>query len=251
MESPLRLKDYLDKVKRQPALLDYKPLKLPGQCAADCPICGGIGWLRYDVPVSDPQFGRMRVCPNRLPDVLAKESGLSTGELEATWDDVMNINNALEAVRVVKQTLERGSGWVTLWGEWGLSKSLLLQIAVAESLRSGKPAAYTRMVEILDDLRAAFDGSESSDARLERWANVPVLAIDEFEKLKETEYANERRFLLLDRRYQDAIRGNSITIISSNKDPRDLPGEICSRMYDGRFAVVHMTGKDVRPLMRW
>lgn len=251
MNSPLPMRDYLDKCKREPSQQEYKPLKLPGQCAADCPICGGIGWIRYDVPVYDPQFGRMQVCPNRLPEVLAKESGLSSGELAATWDDVMDINNALDAVRVVRQTLERGAGWVTLWGDWGLSKSLILQIAVAETLRAGKPAAYTRMVEILDDLRAAFDGNESSENRLDRWANVPVLCIDEFEKVKETEYATERRFLLLDRRYQDAIRENSITIISSNKDPRELPGDIRSRIYDGRFAVVHLTGDDVRPMMRW
>ena len=244
------LKDYLDKFKHQPAQ-EYTPLKLPGQCAADCPVCGGIGWVRYDLPITDPRFGRMEVCPNRMADVLAQESGLECGELDAKWGDVANLNNALEAVRVVQETIERGAGWVTLWGDWGLSKSLILQIAVAESLRSGKPAAYTRMVEILDDLRAAFDGSESSESRLERWTNVPVLAIDEIEKVKETEYANERRFLLLDRRYQDAIRGNSITIISSNRNPRELPGEICSRIFDGRFAVVHLTGDDVRPMMRW
>lgn len=250
METASTLKDYLDKYKHKTDL-EYTPLKLPGQCAADCPVCGGIGWVRYDLPVSDPRFGRMEVCPNRMADVLAKESGLSSGELDAKWDDVANLNNALEAVRVVRETIERGAGWVTLWGDWGLSKSLILQIAVAEALRSGKPAAYTRMVEILDDLRAAFDGSESSDARLERWTNVPVLAIDEIEKVKETEYANERRFLLLDRRYQDAIRGNSITILSSNRNPLVLPGEICSRIFDGRFAVVHLTGADVRPMMRW
>ena len=28
----------------------------------DCPICGGVGYLRQDVPVGDPKFGRIVPC---------------------------------------------------------------------------------------------------------------------------------------------------------------------------------------------
>lgn len=229
------------------------PLRLAGDCRPDCPICHGLGWVRYDVPVGDPNFGRMVLCPELLPKVLAAESGLSPDEQALTWSAVAALNNTPAAVEAVRRVLERGAGWVYLWGPPGLAKSLILQIAVAEAVRLERPAAYVRMVEILDNLRSAFDAPEPGQAglRLDRWAEVPLLAVDEFDRLNATPWALERKFLLLDRRYQDAIRGQSITLMASNSDPASFEDYLASRIFDGRFAVVRLAGEDVRPAMEW
>jgi len=221
--------------------------------APACPKCGGYGWIGYDVDIHDPRFGKTYMCDCIKPRYYARGSGLTEKELTLDWGAIRDMNNATEAVRAVRETLDRGCGWVYLWGQYGAAKSLILQIAVAEAIRQVREAAYVRMVEIIDNLRASFEGKSSGEEerRLERWASVPLLAIDEFDRLRDSEYASERRFLLMDRRYQDAIRGNTITLMASNSDPKTYDGYLSSRIFDGRFAVVKLEGIDARPYMGW
>ena len=35
----------------------------------NCPFCGGQGYLRADVPVGDPRFGKLEICVCRQRDV--------------------------------------------------------------------------------------------------------------------------------------------------------------------------------------
>jgi DNA replication protein DnaC len=229
-------------------------IQLPGDCRPDCPICGGIGWIRFDRPIEDPLFGRMAICPNRSSDALGKDSGLDPRELGLKWSAIADLNNALAAVRAVKAALERGRGWVTLWGPTGLAKTLILQVAIAETIRAQRPARYARMVDIIDNLRQAFDTENTrgeETRRMESWAGLPILAIDETDRVRSSDYSDEKRFSLLDRRYQAALRGNSITLLASNSDPRGWGDYLASRVFDGRFAVVRMIGEDVRPMVEW
>ena len=36
----------------------------------NCPICGGIGFVRKDVPVGHPDFGRVDICACRQKEVV-------------------------------------------------------------------------------------------------------------------------------------------------------------------------------------
>ncbi len=48
--------------------------------STDCPICNGIGYISYDLPVGHPEFGRAYPCPCRTGESskeMAKLSGLS------------------------------------------------------------------------------------------------------------------------------------------------------------------------------
>ena len=77
------------------------------------------------------------------------------------------------------------------------------------------------MAEILDHLREAFQSNSkvSESSRLAWWAQLPVLAIDEFDRVRDTGYGQERRFVLMDRRYEGALRQENVTIMASNSDP--------------------------------
>lgn len=226
-------------------------------CDPDCPQCGGRGWLRNDVPVSHPMFGRLSPCPRSDPfKRYSKILGISPEERELTWAKViLDSQSLVKAVNAVKKTLERGYGWVYLWGDYGLAKTLIMKIALVEYCKASRqPASYIRMVEILDHLRGAFDAqspSEESQARLDMWADLPLLCIDEFEKVKSTEWASERRFVLMDRRYEQACREKAITLMASNADPATLEGYLADRVHDGRFEVVMLTGKSKRPAMKY
>ena len=223
-------------------------------CRPDCLLCAGSGWLRQDLKPGQPDFGKMLLCPNvsleRLP--YAERYGLTADERGLNWEHVLDLDNVLQAVEALRKTLEQGYGWVYLWGSYGTAKSLLLKASVAQALRQNSPAAYTRMAEILDHLRSAYnttDPSWESERRLEWWAGLPVLAIDELDRIRQTDYALERQFLLLDRRYQQALHRQSVTLIAANSDPANQDGYLFDRIRDGRFAIVHLTGDSARPGM--
>ena len=221
-------------------------------CDDTCEICRGIGWLRLDKQPWEKGFGDMVPCHNSAKYVFAKKSGLEPEEWYASWGSVADINNAGDAVDAVRRVIQRGHGWVYLWGKPGLAKTLILKIAVAESIRLGRETNYVRMVEIIDSLKKSFEqkGSWGEDIRrLEKWSDVPALAIDEFDRIQATEWADNRRFLLLDKRYSDACLRRSLTIFASNADPKGFEDYLSSRIHDGRFFVVKLSGMDVRPRM--
>ena len=230
-----------------------RPVQL---CSPTCEICGGGGWVRFDLPREHPQFGKLQPCPNMDIDVdlpgKARLYGLSKHERALDWTAVLPLegSNAVEAVDIVRRVIERGYGWVYLWGDYGVAKSLILQIATAVSLRSGKDASYIRMAEILDHLRDGFDEGDYS-SRMEWWLSVPILCIDEFERVNETGWAENRRFVLMDNRYVNAGRRESVTIMAGNKNPSTFDGYLWDRIQDGRFHVVKVTGESARPGMEW
>lgn len=236
--------------------LDRNLLNKEILCIPDCEICGGSGYYRVQVPFDDPRFGKMLICQNvdrsTLPGI--SPIGLDRSEISSlTWDILVNEPGIGLAINTVKETLERGFGWVFLYGGFGVGKTFIQKIAVAEVIRSGKDAAYVRMAEILDHLRESFQEGiqESENERLAYWSKLPILAIDEFDRARNTEYMNERRFVLMDRRYEGAARENSITILSSNEDPSNLPGYLYDRVCDGRFKIICLSGESFRPGMNY
>lgn len=220
-------------------------------CKPDCPICGGLGWCHVERSLGDPRFGRLELCPNVNPlTVYGKLIGLSDQELLFSWKVLANVNGAGEIIETIERTLALGFGWIFIWGSFGLGKTTLLKTTTAEALRSGYRASYTRMVDIIDNLRAAYSTDNSSyqaETRLNNWVDVPVLCIDEFDRIRLTEFASDRRFALMDKRYEGAIREENITIMASNSDPRTLDGYLADRIFDGRFTVIHIEGNSVRP----
>ena len=38
-----------------------------GFCSDNCEICGGIGWIRRNREITDPEFGSLELCPNVDP----------------------------------------------------------------------------------------------------------------------------------------------------------------------------------------
>jgi len=222
-------------------------------CPDDCPICGGVGWVRLDRPLGDPMFGKLVLCPN-VDQIKAFENniGITHEELNLNWNRIAEINGMGKIIKQIKTVLNNGFGWVFIWGGYGLGKTILLKTITAETIRFGKQVSYTRMVDIIDNLRNSYtteNGSYEAETRLKYWVDVPVLCIDEFDRIRLTEYASERQFVLMDKRYDSVLRENSITIMASNTDPRLLDGYLADRIFDGRFKVIHIEGHSARPNM--
>jgi DNA replication protein DnaC len=235
-------------------------------CYPDCPNCGGVGYVRYDVPTWDPRFGKLQICPNAQRRAL--EISLETGDIdprvgllpeeirEMNWDLIHDgINDAPKALQAVRSAYNAGHGMVFLYGASGQAKTLLLKIAVALAFRDGRTAAYADMRAVLDDIRLAYDEKENKQSelvrRMEWWLSRQVLAIDELDKVNSTDWAVERIFHLIDQRYQRAVRGEALTIIAANYNRLDeLSSYLRSRIEDNRFAargwVIRLEGPDGR-----
>lgn len=234
-------------------------------CKSDCEICGGPGLIKYDVDIDHPYFGRLFPCPNLpLESPHYNECGLTISERAYTWKGQLkgrsdkDTNAALHlAVDAVKSVLAAKRGLVTLTGGNGLAKSLILKIAVAETLRSrrGKISRYTHMAEIMEDMRASYDTAEPGRSMREiekRYARYPVLCIDELGVGRDTDFTEEKQFFLIDRRYTAAIENNEplITILATNLDIKDFPPRIADRLMDGRCAHIKLVGASMRPALK-
>ncbi len=83
-----------------------------------------------------------------------------------------------------------------------------------------------------------------------------MLFLDEFDKASDTAWAQERKFQIVDRCYQRAIREEALTVIASNRGDDEIDGYIRSRLNDRRVGpVLYLNGPDARQAMpdgwRW
>jgi DNA replication protein DnaC len=240
-----------------------------GDCAPNCPECHGVGYVRYEVPLGHPKFGKLERCSNA--QARSTQKSLQSGEIDPrlglTVDELRNlswsmvrkgVNQADQACEVTQRAYRSGHGLVFLYGGFGQGKSLVLKIAVATALNEGKRAAYANLAGVLDDIRIAYDERENKMTELVRrmdwWTSLDVLAIDELDKVGQTDWARERIFQLLEARYQRAVRQEALTVIAANHQTLDeLSGYLKSRIEDNRFAangyIVHLKGADGRRSM--
>lgn len=224
-----------------------------GGCLPECEICHGVGWVGLSsIPTDHPGFGKLYPCPNYR--LAGDRVGMEPDDMALSWSSLLEWSNAKQGQAAVTETLQRGAGWVYLWGGPGLAKTLILKIAIAEALRQGKAAAYVRMTDLLDNLRSAYDEknpSAEAERRLDFWREIPVLAIDEFDRANDTPWVKEKRFNLMDKRYQAAEKGKAVTLLSSNVDPANFEAYLVDRIFDKRFVVLEMQGVSFRTITDW
>jgi len=207
-----------------------------------CPICNDAGYLRADVPVGHPMFGRLFECECKKRDLEARRmedlhrlsnlDAFTEHDFEDFDPDIPGLGEAYDAAVAFAQ--EPGHRWLFLYGPCGVGKTHLAVAIAKYAMEYTKINAYFAVVpDLLDHLRATFDPSSGTgyDERFAQIRNAPLLVLDDLGTESATPWAREKLYQLINHRYVEQMP----TVITSNVDQRKVDERIISRILDHRL----------------
>ena len=210
-----------------------------------CPICKGMGYVRADVPVGHPDFGKLVPCTCRLAELAQRRVAalrtLSDLEILARMtfetftpeghglppDKQDNLRWAYDEARTFA---EKPEGWLVLKGGYGCGKTHLVAAIANSCVERGQPVLLITIPDLLDHLRAAFAPSSPADydTRFEEVRTAPILILDDLGTESSTLWAQEKLFQIINYRYNARLP----TVITTNHELEEIPLRLRSRLVD-------------------
>lgn len=192
----------------------------------------------------------------RMAD-LYKASGVMGMNKDASLDHFKGDPSIVRDVAGLVENGEfeiNGKSWngFYIWGPTGTGKTHLASAAVNYAYRIGKPALFYRVGDLLNALRNTYNQKSdlTFDALQKRIINAPLLVLDDYGTQRDTEWAQEQMYLIIDAR----VVVQASTIVTSNLSFADLDAKcgddwtqkrILSRLV-GMCAPLKMGGIDRR-----
>ncbi len=217
-----------------------------------CPICKDHGFVRREVDIGHPDFGRAIPCTCRageMRDRLRRRSNL--GHLTAkSFDNFIpegrdtRVPGLREAFEICRAWAEAPGhydpAWLVLSGPSGCGKTHLAAAIANRQIELGNEAFFTVVPDLLDHLRATFgpDSDVTYDELFEAVRNVPLLVLDDLGTQSETSWAREKMFQVLNHRFNAELP----TVITTNYDVRELDERLRTRLNDKDVARVVKIG---------
>ena len=225
-----------------------------------CPICQGIGYLRADVPVGHPDFGKLVPCTCQLTELarrrvttlrtLSDLEILSRMTFETFTPNVPGLPpdkraNLRWAYDESLEFAENPQGWLVLKGGYGCGKTHLAAAIANYCVEHGQAVLFITVPDLLDHLRAAFGPTSSTnyDARFDQVRTAPILILDDLGTESSTTWAQEKLFQIFNYRYNARLP----TVITTNHDLEEITLRLRSRLVDPDLArIVSITTPDYR-----
>jgi DNA replication protein DnaC len=221
-----------------------------------CPICKGAGFLRANVPVGDPFFGRPIPCEctiqereRRQVEGLQRLSALDAFH-NRTFDNfdakTLGVADGSEHAR---RFAEDPYGWLILRGGVGCGKTHLAAAIANEAIRARIPVLFAVVPDLLDHLRSTFSPTSEVqyDELFEGVRSTHLLILDDLGTESATPWAQEKLFQLINHRYNNQLP----TVITTNRRLDSLDERILSRMGDRALCTtIEITAKDYRALQK-
>jgi DNA replication protein DnaC len=207
-------------------------------------------FVGFDVPSGHAMFGQVKPCDVCSRDMqqryLTAMCGLAGAMLEWNIGNTVRSKANAAAYDAAVELLQEPQWFYTLTGAPGVGKTRLLAVLVNGARQAGRTAVYTTTSELLDHLRATYtkDAVVGFDETLDKLTTCTVLALDELDRYNPTEWAQEKFFQLIEKRYRRA--DTCLTCFATNADLDSLPQYVTSRMQDRRSRVFEMVGPDLR-----
>jgi DNA replication protein DnaC len=212
-------------------------VRLRSKDAVRCPICNDAGYLRANVPVGHPSFGRLFPCECKQRDMeerrdeeLRRLSNLDAFpdlSFESFDPEIQGMNEAYEAALAFAQ--EPGHNWLFLSGPCGVGKTHLAVAIARYAMEWHRMTVYFAVVpDLLDHLRSTFDPSSGTayDDRFSTIRNAPLLVLDDLGTENATPWAKEKLYQIINHRYIEQMP----TVITTNVD-LGAKGKIDERIY--------------------
>lgn len=227
----------------------------PGSSEAEvCPICKGAGYVRVEVPVGHPNFGRLFPCECRTKEIEERNQRelLRISNLDAFADKTFEtfdpkVPGVAKAYQAALQYAENPQGWLLLVGPYGVGKTHLAAAIAHRALKNSFTTFFTVVPDLLDHLRATFSPNSdiTYDELFEKVRTVPLLILDDLGTENATPWAVEKLYQLVNHRYNYRMP----TVITTNQDLDRLDARIVSRMLDVRLVThVFIEAGDYRQL---
>jgi DNA replication protein DnaC len=215
----------------------------------DCPHCGGLGYLRYDVPVGHAKFGRVEVCVCRSTEVvnnardrlyalsdlerlshLTFENFRPNGNKQAKFITPQESESLHEALQICMDFVAKRSGWILLEGGYGCGKTHLAAAIANDAVQRGVATLFITVPDLLDSLRIAYRSQETTfEERFDDIRGAELLIMDDFGTQNATAWAQEKLFQIINHRYINKLP----TVITTNLVLDEIESRIRSRLQDG------------------
>jgi DNA replication protein DnaC len=207
-----------------------------------CPKCHGAGYLRLDVPVGHPNFGKPVPCECKEAEWKEKRrqelfelSDLSTFEDKSFSNFMRRFSGAHPSVEQAFEAAysfaQEPDGWLLLVGPNGCGKTHLAVAVANYCLRDGAVVLFSVVPDLLAHLRATFSPSatEAYDQRFAKMREAELLILDDLGAHQTSPWASEKLFQLLNYRYNARFP----TIITANRQGlATIDERILSRLSD-------------------
>jgi len=226
----------------------------------DCPHCHGAGYLRRDLPVGHPDFGKLEICTCRQADVrrAVRERLFSLSHLDelqhltfGTFEPRGRLGMGewqADLLEVAYNTACKYAaslhGWLLLQGGYGCGKTHLAAAIANFTVNLGVPTLFLTVPDLLDLLRFSFDNEDTTfEERFEEIRNAPLLVLDDFGTQNATAWAQEKLFQIINFRYINRLP----LVVTTNAPLDEIEERIRSRLKDPELvSVLHINVPDYR-----
>ena len=226
----------------------------------DCPICHGLGYVRLEVPIGHPEFGKIQICECRatqgkqaIYDRLYTLSHLnelshmtfdnfqSHGRVGLYPEEAHSIEIAFEQAKVYAENLQ---GWIFFQGGYGCGKTHLAAAIANFAVQIGVPTLFVTVPDLMDNLRFALSEVENSfEEQFNEIRQINLLTLDDLGTQNATPWAQEKLFQVINYRYINRLP----TIVTTNMRLDQIEGRIRSRLEDPELVTkVVITAPDFR-----
>jgi len=227
-------------------------------------VCHGVGFVRQDVPINHPDFGRLQICVCRQKQAsdavhqrLYRLSNLDA--FAAMTFDNFNVQGRMglgeEQVRSMKYALNQSTqfasdlkGWLVFMGGYGCGKTHLAAAIANTVVRLGVPTLFLTVPDLLDWLRFAYGSTEANfESRFDEIRNVALLVLDDLGTQNATPWAEEKLYQIINHRYVNRLP----TIVTTNQSINEIEGRIRSRLEDPDLvSIIKINAPDYRTPLR-
>lgn len=259
-------------------------VRCPG---CQCEVCGGMGYVRYEVEIGDPRFGQLYACPANCEAIrtiredqrgrIQRYTALPAEYAEltfATWDRLPDIvKQGKESARWLAgafvEAMPSGyvragetdpRNWLYFHGANGVGKTGLAAAIVNALTDMGQQSLYIRLQDFIQAVQARYQRAKTTDGYGDDFGNdtsedviahaqtAPVLVVDEFD-VRDREISADKLGIV-----EKVVRyrhGNRLpTVITTNLTPEafeDRWGPTIATVALSRSHCIHVSGPVLRP----